>query len=209
MTEGKKNDRIDGKVRMEMLPFPELEEWKPIDGFPQYYISNYGRVKSMNYYKRKFPIIMKTQFDIGGYEVIKLRNNERKTRTLRINRLVAKAFIPNPENKPHVDHINTIRTDNRSINLRWCTDRENKNNPLTIKKRKTSIKILESIRNAGKISIQRIKKPVLQYDRNNHILAEYDSARDAHRQTGISFQKIGQVCLGRRNTAGGYVWKFK
>ena len=209
MGESIKNDRKDGKVMMEFLPWPELEEWKQIDGFPQYYISNYGRVKSMNYYKRKFPIIMKTQFDIGGYEVIKLRNKGSKTYTLRINRLVAKAFIPNPENKPHVDHINTIRTDNRAINLRWCTDRENKNNPLTIKKRKTSIKSLESIRNAGKISIQRIKKPVLQYDRNNNILAEYDSARDAHRQTGISFQKIGQVCLGRRNTAGGYVWKFK
>lgn len=67
--------------------------------------------------------------------------NKSKHRTFRIHRLVAKYFIPNPENKPCIDHINTDKTDNRVENLRWCTNQENQMNPLTRKHLADSQKI--------------------------------------------------------------------
>lgn len=208
MTEGKKNDRIDGKVRMDLLPWPELEEWRPIKDFPKYEISDKGRIRSNNFYRRGYSIIMKTQLDIGGYECVKIRKGGR-TVTLRIHRLVAEAFIPNPENKPFVDHINTIRNDNRKENLRWCTDIDNKRNPISAYNRRTSVKLLAAVRNAAKIGGVKRSKPVLQYSKDGTFISEYKSARDAFMQTGISFQKIGAVCLGKRKTSGGFIWKFK
>ena len=68
-----------------------------------------------------------------GYRMVRLTINGQK-KSYAVHRLVAEAFIPNPENKPCVDHINTIREDNRVENLRWVTKEENNNNPLTKKK---------------------------------------------------------------------------
>lgn len=81
----------------------------------KYEISNYGRIRINGE-------IIKPKF-CNGYYVICGRY---------LHKIVAELFIPNPENKPHVDHINTITTDNRVDNLRWCTAKENSNNPLTI-----------------------------------------------------------------------------
>ena len=113
----------------------DKEIWKDIEGYEGLYqISNLGRIKSSYNGKEK---ILKP-FDNHGYFRIQLyKNGVRKKET--IHRLVAKAFIPNPENKPYIDHINTIRTDNRVENLRWVTHEENNNNPLTNAKRKISL----------------------------------------------------------------------
>ena len=67
-----------------------------------------------------------------GYPMVQLYNSG-KTKRYTVHRLVAMAFIPNPEGKPEVDHVNTIRDDNRPDNLRWVTRKENCNNPLSLK----------------------------------------------------------------------------
>jgi len=99
----------------------EEEEWRPIQDYPGYSVSNLGRVKS---FKRGSERILKTFTRENGRVCVPLNRNAIKS-TIPIYRLMAIAFIPNPENKPYVDHINRDVTDNRLINLRWVTAGEN------------------------------------------------------------------------------------
>ena len=101
-------------------------EWKKIEGYENYSVSSNGDVRN-----DETGIILKVYYN-QGYQLIKLRKNG-KRKMFRVHRLVAQAFIPNPENKPCVDHINTIRDDNRVENLKWVTHKENMNNPLSRK----------------------------------------------------------------------------
>lgn len=108
------------------------EEWKDIKNFESLYqISNYGRVKSLKRTRRLYSkeiyvpeIIRRNGYDKNGYQIIPLNKNSKKYMR-KIHRLVAEHFIPNPENKPCVDHINCKVYDNRVINLRWVTVIEN------------------------------------------------------------------------------------
>ena len=98
------------------------EEWKPIEGFDDYEVSNLGNVRS---FKKGDEKIMSIQEHRLGYQYLKLYNNNNEQRPEFVHRLVAIAFIPNPENKPQVNHKNGIKTDNRVENLCWVTHIEN------------------------------------------------------------------------------------
>lgn len=102
-----------------------MEIWKDIEGYPGYEISNLGRVMS---YKGKTPRIMKGQFSNSGYQRL-LLNKGRKPPIRKhhsIHRLVAQAFISNPESKPEVNHKNGVKANNKVENLEWCTSSENR-----------------------------------------------------------------------------------
>lgn len=97
------------------------EEWRPIDGYDGYQISSFGRVKSLKF---KQPHIMKPIINTRNYLTIHFRvKNKIYTRT--IHRLVAKAFLPNPDNKPQVNHIDGCKINNAVSNLEWVTNAEN------------------------------------------------------------------------------------
>lgn len=97
-----------------------IEEWRDIDGFEgRYKVSNLGRIKN---YKG---LIMKFQINHGGYERLTLRHDDHKDYDFTVHRVVAKAFIPNPENKPQINHIDGNRCNNNVENLEWCTHSEN------------------------------------------------------------------------------------
>lgn len=106
----------------------DIEEiWKPLDDYPNYDISSEGRV-----YSRKRGIILKPFLDGWHYPCVDLtdRNGHRGTR--KIHRLVAKSFIPNPDNKPEVNHISGNKTDNSVDNLEWVTTAENQRHAVAI-----------------------------------------------------------------------------
>lgn len=124
-----------------------MEEWKDVTNYEGLYqVSNTGLVKFLSRVKRyadgrirhdKERLLPLTYKD--GYTMVRLhRKGDKKGKLFKVHVLVANAFITNPDNKPCVDHINTIRDDNRVENLRWCTHSENNNNPLTLKKQRES-----------------------------------------------------------------------
>ena len=98
------------------------EEWGHIQNYTNYQISNHGRVKN-----DKTNRILKNQIDNLGYEIIQLRNDN-LSKSHRIHNLVANVFIPNPENKPCIDHIDNDKQNNNVNNLRWATKSENQHN---------------------------------------------------------------------------------
>lgn len=103
-----------------------MEIWKNIDDYPDYQVSNLGNVKNIKTGK-----LLKGSVNYLGYPYVYLRKGG-KPKIKTIHRLVAEHFIPNPENKPEIDHINTDRTDYRIENLKWVTRKENNNNPITL-----------------------------------------------------------------------------
>ena len=106
----------------------EVETWKPIKDCDDYEVSDLGRVRSMKYGKER---ILKQNLCIGthsnkgvGYYKVYPTQPGAPKRSIRVHKLVAEAFLENLDNKPYVDHINRITTDNRAANLRWATPRE-------------------------------------------------------------------------------------
>ncbi len=179
-----------------------------------YQVSNMGRIKSLSRILSNNHIIegkiLKNKIGKSGYNSVNLSKNG-KAKTYKVHRLVALTFIPNPENKPYIDHINTIRIDNRVSNLRWVTQKENNNNELSLihysegsigknkgKKRSEEHKKKLSERTKGEnnpaYGTHTNGKRVICLD--NNII--YDSCREAGRQLNCDNSAISSVCKGKR-----------
>ncbi len=186
------------------------EIWKDINGFVGIYqISNLSNVQSLNRnyvdsigrnrnVKSKVLsiVIMNT-----GYKSVDLCFNNVKHKKL-IHILLAIAFIPNPENKPTVNHKNGIKLDCTLDNLEWATYGENNKHAIDNGLRKSPW-----IGITGKD--HPISKVVIQYDKNDNYINEFDNSRIAEKLTGISYKHISCCCIGKRKTTGGFKWKYK
>ena len=193
------------------------EIWKEIEGYKGYFASTLGRIKSPT------GKILTGGITKDGYINMTLKK-EGKWICKKIARIIAETFIPNPENKPCIDHINTIRTDNRIENLKWVTYKENMHNPITYNKIISEVMKPERLKNldsTGKHFSEEHKRKIglsnngnkgCGWRRKSVICIEtgniYESMMDAEKEMKIHSSSIGKVCLGERKTAGGYHWKY-
>ena len=162
-----------------------MEQWKPIKGYEELYeISSYGNI-CIKTKEKKFKLNKNSR----GYIVITFTKNKIQ-KSYSVHRLVAEAFIPNPENKPQVNHINGDKTDNRVENLEWCTGSEN-------------------MKHCYKNNLQKKRcKRVTQYTLDNQFVKTWDSLIQIEKELNINHSKISMVCNGKRKNAGNYIWRF-
>lgn len=187
-----------------------MEIWKDIEGFEGLYkVSNLGEIKSVTRTVNSCynsSMIVKGKLRIqslkAGYKYVDL-SKDGKTKSLRVNRIVAIAFIPNPENKPYVNHINGIKSDNRVENLEWNTASENDNHAFTNNLRKSPLFW------AGKSGSDHNKsKKVNMLSINGEFIKSFGSIREAERITGVQSVNISKCCSKKRITSGGYKWEY-
>lgn len=152
------------------------EQWRDINGFEgQYAVSSKGRVRNLENGK------IFTGTDNGhGYRIITL-----KDKSYKVHRLVALAFIPNPDKLPEVDHLDEVKTNNNVSNLRWVTASENQ-------------------RHSAHQKSCRINQLTL----DGELVKAWDSFHQIERDTGYFKQAINQVCKGRLRQAYGYRWEY-
>lgn len=171
------------------------EVWKEIPGYEGLYlVSNLGQVKSLKK-SSKFhspdEYILKSYNINSGYRIVELYDKNRHKRKISVHRLVAFAFLPNPNNLPCVNHKDCNKLNNCVDNLEWCTYKYN---------------------NSYKPTLIKIKKskgrPVAQYDGDGFWVATYRSSADAARQLGVSSTSIRACCNGKYPQAHGYLWRY-
>lgn len=165
---------------------------KAIEGYPGYYATTDGRIWG----KAKGGFLK--QSDVCGYKRVSLSCNGKVSNVL-VHRLIAAAFIPNPYNKPEVNHLDENPQNNCVSNLEWATRKENVN---------------YGTRNSRQANTQRNRddcsKPVVQMDTTGKMIAIYPSSKEAWRKTNIKHSHIRDVCNNKPkcNTAGGFKWRW-
>lgn len=168
---------------------------KVIEGFENYTISDDGIVTNIKTNKNKTG----TSNHAGnGYLYVDLYKNN-KAKRFYIHRLVAKAFIPNPENKPQVNHKDGNTKNNTTSNLEWVTALENVEHASKV------LNVLSAYKNAN----EKRKKKVAQIDINtNKVVNIFNSMLEAQKQTGINTAYISQTCKGKFYQCFGYHWCY-
>ena len=178
---------------------------KQINGYPNYIIFEDGRV--LNTKRGRF---LKPIVQANGYTHVELFNKY-GSKQFAVHRLVACAFIENPNHYPVVNHKDENHSNNHVSNLEWCTHKYNMNYGTCIQRRVAhtdykSEKRKQSCRENGK----KRGKIVCQYSKDGILISRFNSTLDAFRKTGINPSHIGECCRGKRyKTVGGYIWKFE
>ena len=161
------------------------EIWRTIKGYEsQYQVSDQGRVKSLKFGKER---ILKPLRNTFGYLFVFLcKNGEKKE--YKVHRLVAKTFIPNPDNLPQVNHKDEDKDNNSVQNLEWCDSKYNNN---------------YGTRN------EKLSKSVLQYTKSGVFVREWKSATDVQRNLNYNIGNISKCCNGKLKSAYNFIWKYK
>ena len=190
-------------MEQETKTTPAVEVWRSVMGYMDLYeVSNLGRVRSLDrdcvqvfhngrvQSRRIKGCILRFETNNTGYLAVQLLNSGKRKRFL-VHRLVAEAFVPNPNNLPEVNHKDECKTNNCADNLEWCNGKYNSNF------------------GTGKwrMSYGR-RKRVEQLTLDGQHVAYYSGAREAARLTGFKQGNISSVCRGEKPQMYGYKWKY-
>lgn len=177
------------------------EIWKDIIDYEGIYqVSNTGRVRSIDHYITFYDSkmgrditklikgrVLKHRIGKSGYDTVILCNSGHR-KDYKVHRLVAKAFIPNPDNLPFINHKDEIKTNNAVYNLEWCTNEYNIN---------------YGTRN------EKYSKPVIQLNLDGNFIKEWSSAYKASQTLGIPQSSIWDCCNGNSSETHNYKWRYK
>lgn len=168
--------------------------WKIIENYPMYRVNENGEIMFIGdkYHKQH---IMKQHIASNGYNMLTLRDKDGKKHHVLVHRLVAKAFIPNPDNLPQVGHLDEDRQNNRADNLCWCTAKQNNNYG-------------DHNKRVSEATMNKKGKKVRQYSLEGEFIKEYPSTREVQRQTGFFSSNIVNACNLPDRTAYNYKWKY-
>lgn len=198
----------------------DKEIWKPVVGFEGFYeVSNKGRVRGVEHYVPTFNKgtlyqqivygkILKPSQKSDGYLAVDLHKNAVR-KTITVHRLVATAFIPNPDNKPCVNHLDEVKTHNWVENLEWCTVYENLHYGTGPERRSLTLKQHWANGEIHRRPNHKIKK-VAKYSKGGELLTVYQSFTEAVKALGIKGcdAHVCQCLNGQRQTAYGYRWEY-
>ena len=183
------------------------EEWRDVKDYEGIYqVSNMGKVRSLDRldargYRRKGKI-MKLTANINGYQEIKLSNNNIE-KSYKVHRLVAIAFILNPNNLPEVNHKDENKHNNKTENLEFCTRTYNVNYGTRIEKMVKNIDYVVKVKNTDYRTIaNKRKKPIVGTNITTGKKFCFDSATDAAIELGCCRENISNCCCGRGKTVG-------
>lgn len=165
-----------------------------VKGHPRYSVSCDGQILSWNWNNTGKPRLCRLGADSNGYLRVCIDGVVKK-----VHRIVAEAFIHNTKDKPCIDHINTVKTDNRVENLRWCTCEENNNNPLTLEHNAWRGKFGDEHPNSIEI---------VQLTLDGQFIRKWACAEEVQRELGINQGNIIKCCRGKRKSAGGFYWMY-
>lgn len=165
----------------------EKEIWKIIEEFPNYKVSNFGRVKNVRKDK-----LMTISIRKNGYCVVKLSNNG-NSKEYKVHRLVAKAFIPNPKELSSVNHKDENKENNIYSNLEWCDSLYNNTYGTRCKRQS-----------------EKIKTSIKQCDMQGNLIKEFNSINEAAEELGILACNISNCLHGKQKSTPRdlYTWKF-
>ena len=172
-----------------------VEEWKDIKDYEGLYqVSNWGRVKSLNYRKTGKSKLMKLMKNKKGYLTVVFHKNGEYKRYL-VHRLVAEHFIPNPDNLPFINHKDEDKKNNKVGNLEWCNNEYNSNYG-------TRNHRISSTNTNGKLS-----KTVLQFSKSGDLIREWVSMAECTRN-GFQQSAVWLCCNGKKPQYKGYKWCY-
>lgn len=179
-----------------------MENWKPVIGYEDLYmVSDNGNVMSLNYNHTKKPKLLTIKNHHTGYKFVMLcRNGKNANKT--IHRLVAEAFIQNPQKLPIVNHKDGDKSNNSVKNLEWVTASENKRHSIDV----LGEKFLKNRFLSG--GEKECSKAVLQFSKDGTFINRFGSITEASNRTGVCYATISNSAHGKVKTRK-YDWKFE